>query len=143
MYSEDQERACVLTTPFALARRPRMNGGGTPSAAGILPICPDSRKGSITAYAESLIVECSFGKDAAIEFLNNQKDGVKNREPVTGVYNVNHIFYDIGDMYSKGSLMLNTFRPLYSADSDTLPFAFLNDIQQQFRITRAFLQTSW
>jgi len=86
---------------------------------------------AFATYAEALMVECSLGKDAAVEYLNNQKDGVKNREPVIGVYNVNHIFYDIGDMYSKGSLMLNTFRAVLN--SDTLWFNLLKDIQQQFR----------
>ena len=86
---------------------------------------------AFATYAEALMVECSLGKDAAVEYLNNQKDGVQNREPIIGVYNVNHIFYDIGDMYSKGSLMLNTFRAVLN--SDTLWFNLLKDIQQQFR----------
>ncbi|HEY0612196.1 MAG TPA: M1 family aminopeptidase, partial [Chitinophaga sp.] len=86
---------------------------------------------AFATYAEALVAECTFGKDAAVEFLNNQKGGVKNREPVTGVYNVNHIFYDIGDMYSKGSLMLNTFRGVLN--NDTLWFSLLKGIQQQFR----------
>jgi hypothetical protein len=86
---------------------------------------------AFATYAEALVVECEFGKEAAVAFLNNQKDGVKNQEPVTGVYNVNHIFYDIGDMYTKGSLVLNTFRSVLN--SDTLWFGLLRDIQHQFR----------
>lgn len=86
---------------------------------------------AFATYAEALFVECTLGKAAAVEFLNNQKDGVKNQEPVIGVYNVNHIFYDIGDMYSKGSLMLNTFRSVLN--SDTLWFNLLKDLQQHFR----------
>ncbi|HEY1165207.1 MAG TPA: M1 family metallopeptidase, partial [Chitinophaga sp.] len=86
---------------------------------------------AFATYAEYLMVECALGKDAAVEYLNNQKDDVKNREPVIDVYNVNHIFYDIGDMYSKGCLMLNTFRSVLN--SDTLWFNVLKDIQQQFR----------
>lgn len=86
---------------------------------------------AFATYAEALVVESLFGKKAGVAYLNNQKDGVKNREPVTGVYNVNHIFYDIGDMYSKGSLILNTFRSVL--DSDTLWFGLLKGIQQRFR----------
>lgn len=86
---------------------------------------------AFATYAEGLMVECLLGKNFAGEYLNNQKGDVKNREPVTGVYNVNHIFYDIGDMYTKGSLMLNTFR--HVLNSDTLWFNLLKGIQQHFR----------
>ncbi|PSL29012.1 M1 family aminopeptidase [Chitinophaga ginsengisoli] len=86
---------------------------------------------AFATYAESLMMECSDGKDAGVAYLNAQKDGVKNREPVVGVYNVNHIHYDIGDMYTKGSLLLNTFR--FVLNNDTQWFTLLKDIQQHFR----------
>ncbi|GAA0560011.1 M1 family aminopeptidase [Chitinophaga japonensis] len=86
---------------------------------------------AFATYAESLVIACSYGKETAQEFLNDQQAGVRHREPVIGVYDVNHIFYDIGDMYSKGSLMLSTFRNVL--DNDTLWFRLLKDIQQHFR----------
>lgn len=86
---------------------------------------------AFATYAEALMMECDQGKEAGVAYLDTQKDQVNNREPVTGVYNVNHIHYDIGDMYTKGSLMLNTFR--FVLDNDTLWFNLLKDIQQHFR----------
>ncbi|SFD86609.1 CarboxypepD_reg-like domain-containing protein [Chitinophaga sp. CF118] len=86
---------------------------------------------AFATYAEALMMECSDGKAMGVAYLDEQKDHVNNKEPVTGVYNVNHIHYNIGDMYTKGSLMLNTFR--FVLDNDTLWFNLLKDIQQHFR----------
>lgn len=86
---------------------------------------------AFATYAEALMMECSIDKTAGVRYLDEQKDQVNDGEPVTGVYNVNHIHYDIGNMYTKGSLMLNTFR--FVLDSDTLWFNLLKDIQQHFR----------
>lgn len=82
-------------------------------------------------YAESLFVEDSMGRDAAVEYRNAERGSVKNNEPIIGVYNVNHIHYDIDDMYSKGSLMLHTFRSVL--DNDARWFALLRNIQAHFR----------
>ncbi|MCF6403087.1 carboxypeptidase-like regulatory domain-containing protein [Chitinophaga filiformis] len=86
---------------------------------------------AFATYAESLMMECIEGKTIGPMYLNTQKEQVNNSEPVTGAYDVNHIHYDIGDMYTKGSLMLNTLR--FVVDNDTLWFALLKDIQQHFR----------
>jgi len=86
---------------------------------------------AFATYAEALVIESSLDKKTATAFLNEQKNSVSNREPVTGVYDVNHIFYDINDMYTKGSLMLHTFRSML--DNDTLWFDLLRGIQQHFR----------
>lgn len=86
---------------------------------------------AFATYAEALMLEYSVDKAMGLRYLNEQKGQVNNREPVTGVYNVNHIHYDIGNMYTKGSLMLNTFR--FVLDNDTLWFNLLKDIQQHFR----------
>lgn len=82
-------------------------------------------------YAESLFVEDSMGNEVALQYRNREKDAVKGQEPVIGVYNVNHIHYDIGDMYSKGSLLLHTFRNVL--DDDKQWFQLLRDIQSHFR----------
>jgi len=61
--------------------------------------------------------------------MNEQPLG--NKEPMIGVYNVNHIFYDIGDQYNKGCLMLNTLRNVINNDS--LWFSMLRGIQKEFK----------
>lgn len=65
---------------------------------------------AFATYAESIYIGCRDGEAAAREFLYDQREQVQNKRPVTGVYNVNDIFYDIGDMYTKGSLMLLTLQ---------------------------------
>jgi hypothetical protein len=82
-------------------------------------------------YAESLMIEELFGKESAAEYLSNQRSGISGKEPVTGVYDVNHIHYDIGDMYSKGSLLLHTLRN--SIHNDSTWFGLLKSIQEHFR----------
>lgn len=86
---------------------------------------------AFATYAEIQVIEHRFGKEAAYNEILGQFDAVKNEEPVIGVYDVNHIYYDIGDMYSKGSLMLHTFRNVLN--NDTLWTNLLRDIQKQFR----------
>ncbi|MFC6101184.1 M1 family aminopeptidase [Olivibacter domesticus] len=86
---------------------------------------------AFATYAESLMVEESYGKAAAIEYINNQRNEVLNHEPVIGVYDVNHIHYNIEDMYTKGSLLLHTFRSVLNDDERW--FSLLKNIQAHFR----------
>lgn len=86
---------------------------------------------AFATYAESLIVECEHGKDMAQAFINDHHHAVRNEEPVIGVYDVNHIFYEIGDMYEKGMLILNTFRNVINDDAKW--FELLRSIQHHFR----------
>lgn len=86
---------------------------------------------AFATYAETLVIEDWFGKEAGVQSLGEQMDAVIGEEPVTGVYDVNHIHYEIGDMYSKGSLMIHTFRSVL--DNDTLWIDLLRDIQNKFR----------
>ncbi|WPQ64140.1 M1 family metallopeptidase [Chitinophaga sancti] len=86
---------------------------------------------AFATYAESLYIGCRDGEAAAREFLNDQREQVKNNRPVTGVYNVNNIFYDISDMYTKGSLMLFTLQNVINDTS--LWNRLLLAIQQHFR----------
>jgi aminopeptidase N len=86
---------------------------------------------AFATYAETQVIEHRFGKELAYESMLEQVDAVHNEEPVIGVYDVNHIHYDIADMYSKGSLMLHTFRNVLN--NDTLWVNLLRDIQQHFR----------
>lgn len=86
---------------------------------------------AFATYAEIMIVEDWFGKDHVQDALDDQVNAVLGNEPVIGVYDVNHIHYDIGDMYSKGSLLLHTFRSVLH--NDTLWVNLLRAIQQRFR----------
>ncbi|HLP52229.1 MAG TPA: M1 family metallopeptidase [Chitinophagales bacterium] len=66
-------------------------------------------------YTESIYVECMFGKDTAIKYINAHKAHVGNKSPMVGPYGVNE--EGDGDMYSKGSLFLNTIRSLVNDDT--------------------------
>lgn len=65
-------------------------------------------------YTEAIYVECMFGKDTAIKYINAHKAHVGNKAPVVGPYGVNE--EGDGDMYSKGSLFLNTLRTVVNND---------------------------
>lgn len=71
---------------------------------------------SFTTYSESVFVECQFGYEKAMEYINGQKKMVGNRKPVIGQFGVN---FKTGnsDMYYKGALMLNTLRHIINEDS--------------------------
>lgn len=86
---------------------------------------------AFATYAEYQVIEDRFGKELAYQAIQEQIEAVENAQPVIGVYDVNHIFYDIGDMYSKGSLILHTFRNVLN--NDTLWVTLLRDIQNEFR----------
>lgn len=86
---------------------------------------------AFATYAEILIVEDWFGKEAITSMLEDQLDAVIGEEPITGVYCVNHIHYDIGDMYSKGTLMIHTLRSVLH--DDHLFFNLLKSIQAEFK----------
>ncbi|WP_440133556.1 M1 family metallopeptidase [Chitinophaga sancti] len=86
---------------------------------------------AFATYAESVYAGCRDGAVMMREFLNDQRAQVKNKRPVTGFYNVNDIFYDINDMYTKGSLMLYT---LQNVINDSARWQrLLPAIQEHFR----------
>ncbi|MEE9169529.1 MAG: M1 family metallopeptidase, partial [bacterium] len=70
---------------------------------------------SFGAYAEALYVECLFGYDEALEYVNGKKPGIGNARPIIGVYGVNN--EGSKDMYDKGQLFLNTLRHVIDNDS--------------------------
>jgi aminopeptidase N len=84
---------------------------------------------AFATYAEALVIENEFGKEMATHFLRSQ--GIANKHPIIGIKDVNHIFYDIGDMYGKGSMVLHTLRNVI--DNDTLWFSLLQGIMDRFR----------
>jgi aminopeptidase N len=86
---------------------------------------------AFATYAEIQVIEHRFGKEAVTGAVHDQYEAVMNKEPVIGAYDVNHIYYDIGDMYSKGSLSLHTFRNVLN--DDKIWVSLLHDIQKKFR----------
>ena len=70
---------------------------------------------SFTTYSESVFVECQFGYEKAMDYINGQKRMVGNQKPIIGQFGVN---FKTGnsDMYYKGALMLNTIRHIINDD---------------------------
>ena len=77
--------------------------------------------------AEFLNNESLVGREAALKHLVEGKP--ENKEPIIGIYNVNN--FHGGDMYLKGSLLLETLRDVI--DNDSLWFSILRGIQVRFR----------
>jgi len=67
-----------------------------------------------TSYTESVFLECEYGKEAALEYLSGLRQNITNKRPIIGNYGVNH--EGSGDMYYKGSNMINTLRSLIEDD---------------------------
>ena len=80
-------------------------------------------------YSEVLYVECIYGYDIMLKYVNNQKLSVRNDKPIIGPYNVNK--KGSNDMYQKGSLMLHTLRSLI--DNDSLWFSIIKGISEEFK----------
>lgn len=84
---------------------------------------------SFTAYAESVFVECEFGKKEAIKYLYGLRDIIANDKPIIGEYGVNH--KGSGDMYYKGANMLNTLRSVI--DNDKKWWSLLKEFHETFK----------
>lgn len=82
-----------------------------------------------TTYSEALYMECMYGYDAYLSYINGIKQNVANDIPVIGVYNMNS--EGSGDMYPKGALMIHTIRSLI--DNDEKFFSIIKDLQETFK----------
>lgn len=69
---------------------------------------------SFCTYTEAIYVECMYDYKTALRYINAKKNSVGNRFPIIGVYGVNK--EGDHDMYTKGSLILNTFRSVLGND---------------------------
>jgi aminopeptidase N len=69
---------------------------------------------SFTAYSESLLVEKRWGKKAGQEYINGTRKLIQNDKPLLGVFDVNQ--EGSGDMYYKGSNLLNMIRTIIDDD---------------------------
>ncbi len=70
---------------------------------------------AFASYAESVYVECRWGKQKAVDYLvGTRKTMVSNDRPIIGDYGVNK--EGSGDMYFKGANMLLTIRSAINND---------------------------
>ena len=67
-----------------------------------------------TTYSETVFIECMKGYEPAMKYINGQAKNVRNDRPIIGEYGVNN--EGSGDMYYKGSLLLNTLRHIVNDD---------------------------
>jgi aminopeptidase N len=70
---------------------------------------------SFCTYTEAIYVECMYDYSTALRYINAKRNSVGNRSPIIGVYGVNK--EGDHDMYTKGSLILNTFRHVLGNDA--------------------------
>ncbi|MDB5030033.1 M1 family metallopeptidase [Mucilaginibacter sp.] len=69
---------------------------------------------SFTDYSESLFIENTADKQKGQEYVNGLRKSIQNTTPVVGPYNVNK--EGSGDMYNKGSVILNMIRTIINDD---------------------------
>lgn len=67
-----------------------------------------------TMYSEAVFVECRYGYDKAIAYINGMRRNIGNDRPIIGHYGVNN--EGSGDMYYKGALLVNTIRHIVNDD---------------------------
>lgn len=80
-----------------------------------------------TTYSESVFVECLYGYDDALEYINGQKYLITNDTPLIGNYGVNH--QGSNDMYYKGAWLIHTMRHI------------VNDDQKWWQVLKSFTET--
>ncbi len=81
-----------------------------------------------TTYAESIFVECEYGKQAALDYTHGQRQMISHNRPIIGNYGVNS--EGSSDMYAKGSNIINTLRTL--VDDDDLWWKILKEFNKKF-----------
>ena len=80
-------------------------------------------------YSEALYIECLYGYDAYLEYINSEKKKVENDEQIIGKYGLNN--EGSNDMYPKGSLLLHTIRNIINDDKKF--FEIIKGIQRTFQ----------
>ncbi|CCH53183.1 peptidase M1 membrane alanine aminopeptidase [Fibrisoma limi BUZ 3] len=86
---------------------------------------------AFATYSEGFYLQAAMGEDGEMGYIASLPSQVIGKEPIIGVRDVNHIHYNIGDMYAKASLVVYTFR--HALNNDTLWASILKGIQQRFR----------
>ena len=67
-----------------------------------------------TTYLESVFVECTWGRKAALEYLHGERKNIANDRPIIGTYGV----FDegSGDKYDKGATIVGMLREMHPND---------------------------
>ncbi len=84
---------------------------------------------SFTNHSEALYTECMFGKEAGNDYQYGVRMNIKNDKPIIGLYGVNKQGSG-GDMYWKGSSMLQTIR--HAINNDDTYRKLLRGLNQEF-----------
>lgn len=87
---------------------------------------------SFTTYMEALYVECIQNYEKSIKYLEKQKSGIRNAEPMIGALGVNYPQPD-SDIYYKGTWMLHTIRNV--VNNDKIWFETLKGLATKFKIS--------
>ncbi len=82
-----------------------------------------------TSYSEAVYIECRWGKEEALEYIKGIRNAIANEKPIIGEYGVNS--EGSGDMYFKGSNLLNTIRSIY--DDDELWWKTLKNYTETYK----------
>jgi aminopeptidase N len=72
---------------------------------------------AFTTYMETLYLERTKDKAAALRYLESQKAFIKNKEPIIGPPGVRYDRWDDSDMYYKGAWFLQTLRNTINDDA--------------------------
>jgi hypothetical protein len=80
-------------------------------------------------WAEAVYVECLWGYEDAMTYVNGYKDKVGNRAPIIGPTGVNH--WPTQDQYFKGALFMNTLR--HVVDDDEAWWALVREYADFFK----------
>ena len=67
-----------------------------------------------TTYSEAVYIECRWGKEDALKYLEGIRKNIGNQAPMIGDYGVNS--EGSSDMYPKGANLINTIRSIYNDD---------------------------
>lgn len=70
---------------------------------------------SFCTYSEAVFVECKYGYEKMLEYLDYQKGFINNSSPIQGPMHVNK-HGNPTDMYYKGSWMIHTLRNVLGVD---------------------------
>ena len=84
---------------------------------------------SFTTYMEALFIECKYGYEDAVSYLQSQRAYVENQQPILGPMNVNWDRWKGSDHYYKGALILHTLRSVFN--DDDLWFATLKSLHEK------------
>ena len=82
-----------------------------------------------TTYSEAVFVECEYGKEKAIEYINGLRKNIRNDQNIISNYGVNS--KGSSDMYYKGALLLNTLR--HTINNDVLWWNTILKFSEKYR----------